>query len=289
MEPGTVLDKLDSMVQPPVLTAREFSRISALMHERFGVDLRSGKEGLVAARLGKKLRQGGFTSFGAYFDRVLADPSGGLLIEMVDALTTNHTSFMREQSHFDFLTATIVPAIPAVTTLQIWSAASSSGEEPYSIACALLAAPAFANRKFQILATDLSTRALDKAKAAVYPAERFRDFPAPWRQSFLVKAGDGAFRMKPEVASRVEFRRLNLMEPVTHGRRFHVIFCRNVMIYFDRATQEAVVRRLSACLEPGGYLFVGHSETLTGIDHKLEYVKPAIYRNGKSKLSRTGL
>jgi chemotaxis protein methyltransferase CheR len=272
---------MPTTIQVPVLTAREFSRISTLMHERFGVDLRAGKEGLVAARLGKKLRQGGFTTFSAYFERALADPGGGLLIEMVDALTTNHTSFLREQAHFDFLTGTIAPSIPPATTLQIWSAASSTGEEPYSIACVLLAAAGFANRKFHILATDLSTRALDKAKAAVYPAERFRDFPAPWRQAFLTKTGDGDFRIKPEVAARVEFRRINLVEPITHGRKFHVIFCRNVMIYFDRATQETLVQRLGACLEPGGYLFVGHSETLTGIDHRLEYVKPAIYRNGE--------
>jgi chemotaxis protein methyltransferase CheR len=288
MERATVLDKLERVVHPPVLTAREFGRISTLMHERFGVDLRTGKEGLVAARLGKKLRQGGFTTFGAYFESVLADASGGSLIEMVDALTTNHTSFMREQAHFDFLTGTIAPSVPAASTLQIWSAASSTGEEPYSIACALLAAPGLANRKFQILATDLSARALEKAKAAVYPAERFQDFPAPWRQSFLVKTADGAFRIKPEVAGRVEFRRLNLVEPITHGRRFHVIFCRNVMIYFDRPTQESLVQRLGSCLEPGGYLFVGHSETLTGLDHRLEYIKPAIYRNGKAKSSRSG-
>ena len=281
--------KSSTPVQPAALTAQEFARISTLMHAKFGVDLRNGKEGLVAARLGKKLRQGGFLSFGAYFERVLADPTGGLLVEMVDALTTNHTSFLREPSHFAFLTETVAPAVPLVTTLQIWSAASSTGEEPYSIACTLLAAAGFANRKFSILATDLSTRALEKAKAAVYPAEKFRDFPAPWRQSFLLKTGDQGFRIKPEVAARVEFRRLNLMEPVTHGRRFHVIFCRNVMMYFDRQTQTAVVGRLAACLEPGGYLFVGHSETLTGMDHGLEYVKPAIYRNGKARVSRIGV
>lgn len=289
MEPVTVVEKLDAVGRVPLLSAREFGRISALMHQHFGVDLRSGKEGLVEARLGKKLREGGFASFGAYFDHVLADPAGRLLTDMVDALTTNHTSFLRERAHFDFLTGTIVPATPVGTALQIWSAACSTGEEPYSIACALLAVPGVTNRRFQILATDLSTRVLSKAKTAVYPAERFREFPAPWKQRFLMKTGADVFRVKPEVASLVEFRRLNLMEPVTHGRRFRVIFCRNVMIYFDRATQEGVVQRLGACLEPGGYLFVGHSETLTGIKHGLEYVKPAIYRNGKSKGSRFGL
>ncbi len=278
-----MLDKFPAIVQPPALSAREFARISGLMHERFGVDLRQGKEGLVAARLGKKLRQGGFPTFSAYVDRVLADASGGLLVEMVDALTTNHTSFMREPLHFEFLTKTIAPSIPAGASLDIWSAACSSGEEPYSIACSLLSATVARPLKFQILATDISTRAIDKAKAALYPDDRFRDFSPQWRQSFLEKAGAGVYRIRKEVASRVEFRRFNLIEPVAHTRLFHVIFCRNVMIYFDRSTQSALVRRLSTCLEPGGYLFVGHSETLTGIDHGLDYVKPAIYRNGKAR------
>jgi chemotaxis protein methyltransferase CheR len=280
-----VLEKLTDPARTPVLTAREFARISTLMHEQFGV-LLSGKEGLMAARLGKKLREGGFTTFGRYFDQVLADRSGTLLIDMVDALTTNHTSFLREPLHFEFLANSIVPTVPAGTTLDIWSAACSSGEEPYSIACSLLGNTAARNLKFRILATDISTKALSKAKAAIYPAERFRDVPPAWRQSFLIKTKEGAFQIRPEVTAQVEFRRLNLMDAITHGRRFHVIFCRNVMIYFDRDTQAGLVRRLGACLEPGGYLFVGHSETLTAIDHGLEYVKPAIYRHGKSRSPR---
>jgi chemotaxis protein methyltransferase CheR len=199
-------------------------------------------------------------------------------------LTTNHTGFLREPLHFEFLANTIVPSVPAGTTLDIWSAACSTGEEPYSIACTLLGNPAARNLKFRILATDISTKALGKAKAGVYPAERFRDVPPSWRQSFLTKTKEGAFQIRPEITGQVEFRRLNLMDAITHGRRFHVIFCRNVMIYFDRETQAGLVRRLGACLEPGGYLFVGHSETLTAIDHGLEYVKPAIYRHGKSRL-----
>ena len=242
----------------------------------------------MAARLGKKIREGRFSSFGQVFTecwRMRVAATGG------DGGCAYHESswaFLRERAHFDFLTHTILPGLPTGVCLNIWSAASSSGEEPYWIACSLLAVPGFSSARFQILATDISTRALKKAREATYTADRFRDFPPNWRQQFLVAAGEGEFRIKPEVVSRVEFRRLNLMEPIQHGRRFQVIFCRNVMIYFDRPTQEAVVNRLRGCLEPGGYLFVGHSETLTGMDHGLEYVKPAIYRNGKARMSRTG-
>ena len=205
--------------------------------------------------------------------------------EMVDALTTNHTSFLREQAHFDFLSKTIAPAFPPPATLQIWSAACSSGEEPYSIACTLW--NELKSARFRILATDLSTRVLNRAKQAVYPEERLVDFPAAWRQAFLIGGSSekGTFRFKPEIVNTIEFRRFNLMDPITHGRKFHLILCRNVMMYFDRPTQQGVVNRLSGCLEPGGYLFVGHSETLTGIEHGLRHIRPAVYRKdgGKGK------
>lgn len=267
------------------LSAGEFQRIAELMYQRFGIDLRRGKEGLVASRLNKKLRQGGFRSFDAYFEHAVADKSGDALIEMVDALTTNHTSFLRERAHFDFLVKTILPSVPPGQTMQIWTAACSTGEEPYSIACTLLdamkAEPKGCQR-FRILATDLSTRVLNKAKAGIYPDERFQDVPAHWKQAYLTKGTgehEGSFRMKPEVSNLIEFRRLNLMEPMNMGRKFHLILCRNVMMYFDRVTQQGVVKRLSDWLEPGGYFYVGHSETLTGIEHKLRYLKPAIYQN----------
>jgi chemotaxis protein methyltransferase CheR len=257
------------------------------MYDRFGIDLRPGKEGLVAARLGKKLRKGGFASFSAYLDAVLADSSGGALVEMVDALTTNHTSFLRERAHFDFLRDVITSEFQA--PLRIWSAACSTGEEPYSIACCLLDARNSGKlsrtpgaRPCEILATDLSSRALQKAQEAIYPSDRFREFPPSWFKAFLLK-GTGEwkdqYRLKPEVTSLVEFRRLNLMESFAHSGRFQVIFCRNVMMYFDRRTQQDLVRRLAVCLEPGGYLLVGHSETLTGIEHGLRYVRPAVYRS----------
>ena len=267
------------------LSGEEFRQITSLMYQRFGIDLRTGKEGLVEARLGKRLRAGGFATFGAYFEHAVTDRTGEALIEMVDSLTTNHTSFLRERAHFDFLVKTILPGIPARSGVEIWSAACSTGEEPYSIACTAIDALG-GDSRLRILATDLSTRVLSRAKEGVYPAERFSEFSPAWMQTFLRKEPDGNYRFKPEVVARIDFKRLNLMEPVTHGRRFHVIFCRNVMMYFDRGTQQSVVGRLSACLEPGGYLFVGHSETLSGIEHNLRYISPAIYRNDAGGAAR---
>ncbi len=269
------------------LSEREFRQISQLAHERFGLELKPGKEALVAARLGKRLRQLGFQSFADYYKHVLSDSTGDALIELIDSLTTNHTSFLRERSHFEFLSKALHEEFASVRRMEIWSAACSSGEEPYSIAMSL--ADAFSKagsqgRDFRILATDISTRVLATAKRGVYSAERFRDLPEAWRGAYLLKGdGDcrGLFKMRPELARRIEFTRLNLIEPFRHGRLFHVIFCRNVMMYFDKTTQQDIVQRLSACLEPGGYLFVGHSESLTGVEHDLQYVRPATHRKEK--------
>jgi chemotaxis protein methyltransferase CheR len=263
------------------LSEKEFQQIRELAHARFGLDLRDGKQQLVAARLGKKIRQGSFPSFADYYRHVTADASGQALVELIDALTTNHTAFMREQAHFDLLANHVRAAgrLPA-----IWSSACSTGEEPYSIVFTVLHAmsrtPAPHTPPF-VLATDISTRALDHARQASFAPDRLASLPDAWKKSYLLKnrgEREGWQQVRPEIASLIEFRRMNLIEPFHHGRIFDVIFCRNVMIYFDRKTQQDLVNRLAACLHPGGYLFVGHSESLSGIEHPLEYVCPAVYR-----------
>jgi chemotaxis protein methyltransferase CheR len=266
------------------LKTNEFRLISQLAHERFGLDLKGGKEALVTARLGKWLRKGGFKSFDEYYRHVLADTTGDALVGLIDSLTTNHTSFLREKAHFEFLSRAVMEEFKAVGKLEIWSAACSSGEEPYTIAMCLsdtLGRAPGKRRDFQILATDISTRVLEVAKRGVYEAERFKELPDAWRKAYLLR-GDGEckglFKFKPEVTARISFERLNLIQPFPHRRLFHVIFCRNVMMYFDRKTQQDIVKRLNACLEPGGYLLVGHSESLTGVEHGLQYVRPATYR-----------
>ncbi len=268
--------------ESPALGEHEFRCIRELARRTFGLDLRPGKEMLVAARLGKQIRQLRFRSFQEYYRHAVADPTGEALTGLIDALTTNHTGFLREPAHFDFLREVVLPSLAARDRISIWNAACSSGEEPYSLACAALAALGpLAQAKLGIMATDISTRVLDVARQAAYSAERFEYFPQDWRRRFLLR-GEGRwagwFRMKPAVRRLVEFRRMNLVEPFPPQWRYPVIFCRNVMIYFDRPTREQLVHRLAGCLEPGGYLFVGHAESLAGMDQPLAYVRPAVYR-----------
>ena len=279
------------MSQPMVLdigtltpTPAEFRRISQLAHEKFGLCLRDGKESLVAARLGKKIREGGFRSFSEYYRHVISDPTGDALMELIDSLTTNYTSFLRERAHFDFLVQAATGEFRDYRALRVWSAACSTGEEPYSIAmCLREAARGSACRwaaDLRILATDISVRVLAKARRAVYEMERFRAIPEHWWRSYLLRGEgqcDGFYKVKPEITKSVEFVRLNLLEPFPKDS-FDAIFCRNVMMYFDKPTQQNIVRRLAECLDPGGYFFVGHSETLTGIAHEMCYVSPAVYR-----------
>ena len=268
------------------LTATEFEEIRRLAYEKFGLDLRQGKEELVSARLGRKIRESHCRSFREYYRHVLDDATGEALIGMIDALATNHTSFLREPAHFEFLKERVLPALMSRSTIDIWSAACSTGEEPYTIAFTILEKMSPADyAKLRILATDISTKALDSARRAVYPSERFTEFPSAWMSRFLLRGQGqwkGWYRMKPEVTGRVEFARLNLVEPFAPNRHFPLIFCRNVMIYFDKPTQERLVNRLAEYLEPGGYLFVGHAESLTGVSHPLQYVQPAIYRKSET-------
>jgi chemotaxis protein methyltransferase CheR len=264
------------------LTSTEFEHFRKLAYEKFGLDLRSGKEQLVAVRLGKKLRELRLRSFRDYYQYVVNDSTGEALISMIDALTTNHTSFFREPAHFEFLRRNICPMLKTRERIAIWSAASSTGEEPYSIVFSLLEELGMAALpKLQLLATDISTRVLGNAKKGVYPAARFRDFASHQLRPYLLR-GEGEWKdwylVKKEVRAAVTFQRLNLMEPFSNVPAFPLIFCRNVMIYFDRPTQENLVRKLSDRLEPGGYLFIGHAESLNGVEHGLQYIQPAVYR-----------
>jgi chemotaxis protein methyltransferase CheR len=269
--------------ETPVLKAAEFRKVSALAREKFGLNLPEGKEGLVAARLAKRIREGQFRGFEEYFRYVTAEPSGEALMALIDSLTTNHTAFFREPAHFDFLRERATGEFRDSPSLRIWSAACSSGEEPYTIAMTLLEAasqtPCRWADDLHILASDISTRVLEKARAGVYEAERLDKMPEERRRAFLLKgngARQGWFKLKPAVRNLVQFERINLIEPLPR-RTFSFIFCRNVLMYFDHSTQQAIVARLVECLEPGGYFFVGHSETLHGIEHSLSYVRPATY------------
>ena len=266
------------------LAPAEFEQIRQLAHRTFGLDLKPGKEELVSARLRKLVRAGGHGSFQTYYRSVLEDRSGGSLLAMIDALATNHTSFLREPDHFDFLRREVLPQLTNRDTIEVWTAACSTGEEVWTLA--MLLNEASGPQKIRIHASDISNKALTAAQAASYPRERCAGIPAQWLSRYFTpeRPPSTNFRISPALRSQAAFRRINLVEPYSWNHAFPIIFCRNVMIYFDRNTQEKVVSRISEYLEPGGYLFVGHAESLTRIQHKLDYVKPAIYRKpGKDK------
>lgn len=262
------------------LTATQFGRITRLLHDHAGIRMREGKEGLVRARLTKRLRKLNLPDFDAYLSFVEQQSSKQEFAEMIDALTTNKTSFLREASHFDFLRDSVFPTLSG--PVRIWSAGCSSGEEPYTLA--MLANEGFSDigkRDVRILATDISHRVLATAKAAVYPAEHMSDVPAPWLNKYWVKKADAggrpAYEANQSLRRLVHFAKLNLMEQWPMKGPFDAILCRNVMIYFDKSTQQQLVERYWALLRPGGHLFVGHSESLTGLNHKFRYVMPAVY------------
>lgn len=266
----------------PPLTSREFDRFRKLAFDYCGLHIEPGKEELVASRLGKIMRRLGISSFAAYYDHVTGDSSSAALVEMIDNLTTNHTSFFREMQHFDFLKSTVFPALASRSTLDIWSAASSTGEEPYSLAFATQEFFSGAGPHVRILATDISTRVLETAQKGVYEASRVHGIPGAVLHRYFLKGqgkAAGFYKVKPQIRDTVHFRRFNLAEPF-HAltTQFPLILCRNVMIYFNAATQQELIARFHHQLEPGGYLFIGHSESLNRIAHQFEYVRPAIYK-----------
>ena len=260
------------------LDPREFEQIRQLAYRTFGLDLKSGKEDLVSTRLRSLVRNGGFRSFREYYRHVVGEPTGAALRAMVDALATNHTAFLREPDHFEFLRVQLAPMLAARQSVDVWCAACSTGEEAWTVAFVL--SEALGSGSFHITATDISHKALTFAARATYPADRCRHLPAAWLSRYFVAAGHppASYQVCAGIRAQVAFRRINLVEPIARRRQFPVIFCRNVMIYFDRPTQERVVRQLTECLEPGGYLLVGHAEGLSRAGHGLEYVGPAIYR-----------
>ena len=264
------------------LTEREFREIRELAYRSFGLDLKPGKEALVNARLARRVEQLGLGSLSEYVEAVKRDRTGEELERLINALTTNHTSFLREPQHFALLREAVLPALAARGAVRIWSAGCSTGEEPYTILFTVAEAlPPAGLAQVQILASDISTRVLEKAQAGIYPGERLEGLPPGWAQRFFQRGEgrwEGSVRVKPQWRARIEFRRLNLMEDFSHLPRFHVVFCRNVMIYFDKPTQERLVRRFADRLEPGGWFLIGHSEGLMGVRHELQYVQPAVYR-----------
>jgi chemotaxis protein methyltransferase CheR len=263
------------------LTTQQFNTLSDLVYRLAGINLKEGKEALVRSRLIKRLRALGIGSFKEYL-KYLESAAGNEEIDfMLDVITTNKTSFFREVEHFHYVRQRVVPELTE-HRIRFWSAGCSSGEEPYSLAILLRDTLRDLDRRdVKILATDLSMRMLEKAQQAVYEQPALQELtPVLVKKHFvpLNRNDRQVYQVNETVRGLVYYKRLNLMGPWPMRGPFDVIFCRNVMIYFDRATQERLINRFYELLRPGGHLFVGHSESLSSIAHQFNYMQPAVYR-----------
>tara|TARA_B100001245_G_C22810975_1_gene390533 strand:- start:262 stop:1020 length:759 start_codon:yes stop_codon:yes gene_type:complete len=245
------------------------------------------KRQMLQARLQKRLRANELDSFEDYCDLLFAGEEGGQeLIHMIDVVSTNKTDFFREPIHFEFLKSVALGNLTKSTTspLKIWSAGCSSGEEPYTIAMVINEFLGSGSTKdFSILGTDISTSILKKAVNAIYTEERVSGIPLELKKQYFLRSKDSdkqLVRIVPKVRSKVKFQRLNFMDPdyPSVPMDFDIVFCRNVLIYFDKPTQERVINRLCAHLKPGGYFFLGHSESIMDMKVPLKQIKPTIYQ-----------
>ena len=261
------------------ITDREFRDIRSWIYRRAGIHLSDQKKALVSGRLATRLRHYQLTHYGDYFHLLQAGTHPDEPQVAVDLLTTNETHFFREPRHFDYLRDQILPLHPVKRPLRVWSAACSSGEEPYSIAMTL--ASTLGEGPWEVLASDLSSRVLDRARKGHYPMARARTISHECLVAHCLKGTgrhDGTFMVAPHVASRVQFSQINLNEPLPRLGEFDLIFLRNVMIYFDAPTKQQVMDRILGCLRPGGHLMIGHSESLNSVESTMKSVAPAIYR-----------
>lgn len=267
------------IASPPVLQRHEFCWIRDYLYKQAGIVLNDSKQALVSARLDKRLRHHGMSSYSEYF-RMLGKPGFEQETSMaLDLLTTNETYFFREPKHFDFLTQHFFPLHPAGRPLRFWSAASSSGEEAYTLA--MLAAEFAKTQQWEIIGTDISQRVLEKARNGLYPLSAAEKIPSRLLRKYCLKGSDeydGFLLIDQALRNRVRFMHANLNHKLPNLGIFEVIFLRNVMIYFDMPTKQRLVERIQECLRPGGYLIISHSESLNGMKTDLQLVSPSIYR-----------
>lgn len=277
-------------IMPGNMTDETFLRFSSLVHMKLGIKLTAAKKTMLQARLAKRLRKLKIDSFDEYYDYVFSKE--GVVNEMpnmIDVVTTNKTDFFREPYHFDFLVNSALHSLEVLNLagverkLFVWSAGCASGEEPYTLAMVLSEfAHKFPGYRFSILATDISNKVLMEAKLGIYSEKDIEPLPMDLRKKYLLRSKDitkARVRIVPDLRSKIDFRRVNFMDNDygLHKKR-DVIFCRNVIIYFNRETQEKVLNKLCHYLNPGGYLFMGHSETLSGMNLPISQVASTVYR-----------
>lgn len=268
------------MLDHPSITDAEFAQFQRLIYQIAGISLADSKKVLLVGRLGKRLKALNLPSFGAYYRYVTNGSDPHERQTMVDLLTTNETYFFREAAHFDFLRQVVIPQHPAGQSLDIWSGASSTGEEIYTL-CMVLADELGVDARWTILGSDISTHVLGIAQRGQYWLDRTRGLPKEYLKKYCLKGvrtQEGSFIIDPALRRHTRFMQINLNSTLPAIGKFHVIFLRNVMIYFDNDTKRKVVARMLEKLRPGGYFIVGHSESLNGINETLKTVKPTIYR-----------
>lgn len=264
----------------------EFQLIAALVYEKFGIHLTDKKKALVRGRLNKLIRGLGYTTFEEYYNAVVQDPTGKSLLSLVDKISTNHSYFFRENEHFQFLETVALPSIEAIIRehngdFRLWCAGCAAGEEAYTLAMVLL--EYFGKTSFKgkpgILATDISISALSQAAVGEYTPDKVQTVPQFYKRKYLRQIGPTTYRVTDELKQVILFKRLNFMRPEFPFKgRFHIIFCRNVMIYFDAETKERLVTKFHRYMYDEGYLFIGHSESLGRGSGVFKYIQPAVYK-----------
>jgi chemotaxis protein methyltransferase CheR len=271
------------VVDSQFITDEEFNQIRDLIYEKAGISMSPVKKTLVVSRLSKRLRHYGFSKYSQYYDMVVKGNAVEEMQVMIDLLTTNETYFFREEKHFDFIQREVLTKWPANKKLRAWSAACSRGQEPYTLAM-VLADYLGVGGNWEIQATDISSKVLKYAREGSYPIDEAKNIPKKYLSKYCLKgirSQEGTLLIDRALRSRIEYFPLNLNAPWPDLGKYSVIMLRNVMIYFDVNTKAKLVNRLYQLLEPGGYLLIGHSETLSQINTKLSLVRPSIYRRNE--------
>jgi chemotaxis protein methyltransferase CheR len=266
------------------ITEKEFKELARYIKENYGINLKPEKQSLVNTRLNSVLAQKDFSSFSDYYQYLVSDKTGEALSTLIDRITTNHTFFMREAEHFYYFRDKVLPYLGNTIrdgNLRIWCAGCSSGEESYTLAMIIDEYVKMNNKQWdrRLLATDISSKVLDKAIKGIYDNESIATMPGTLRLNYFKKLDSQSSAVVDSIKSEVIYRRFNLMEDIfPFKKKFHVIFCRNVMIYFDNITKINLINKFYDLTEPGGYLFIGHSESLMRDETKYKYIMPAVYR-----------
>jgi chemotaxis protein methyltransferase CheR len=258
------------------LKQAEFKTIRQKIYEYCGINLHEGKRALVRARVMKRIRKLGLTDFADYINYLEKDASGDEFLALVDVLTTNKTSFFRESKHYDFIKDKVIPEIRG-RKVKWWSAGCSTGEEPVSCSIVLQEEQVNPN-SVKILATDISRDVIQTAKRGVYKAKRLKNVSSRIKKKYFIKGINEDYQITRDVKKMITYGRLNLKKNWPLRGPFHLIMCRNVMIYFNRQTQQELVSRFYKILEPGGYLFLGHSESMASGEGSFENIQPAVYQ-----------